>query len=91
MCDALKIISEVSRTDSTQSQLGINWEKPFVRRHDRFEGDGVSDHKNQFYFFVGNEVLNIFYLTIFSKKKKIWKKYNLHKFGNLEKLIKKFF
>ncbi len=44
-------------------------QKTFVWGHDHFEGKGASGDKNQKYtFFVGNEVLNIFYLTIFSKQ-----------------------
>ncbi len=31
------------------------------------EGKGVSSDENEYYFFMGNEVLNIFNLTVFSK------------------------
>ncbi len=43
-----------------------NCEKPFVGGRNHFEGKGVSGGKNQ--YFCKNEVLNIFYTTIFSKK-----------------------
>ncbi len=41
-----------------------NCEKPFS---DQFEGRVVSNEKNQYKFFLRNEVLNIFCVTIFSK------------------------
>ncbi len=50
-----------------------NCEKPFVEGHDHFEWKGVSGViKININFFVRNEVLNIFYVTIFSKKNNIF-------------------
>ncbi len=49
-----------------------NWEKPFVGGHDHFEGKGCPATKININFFVGKEVLNIFHVTNFSKKKTIF-------------------
>ncbi len=46
-----------------------NCTKPFMRGHDHFEGKVCPITKININFFVRNEVLNIFYKTIFSKKK----------------------
>ncbi len=46
----------------------------FVGRHDRFEGRGRLATKINITSFVGIEVLNIFHLTFFSKKKTIFSK-----------------
>ncbi len=43
---------------------------PFVGGHDHFEGRGRLAIKINITFFVGINVLNIFHLTTFSKKKK---------------------
>ncbi len=45
-----------------------NCEKPFVGGHDRFEGTGRLATKINITFFVRNEVLNTFHLTIFLKR-----------------------
>ncbi len=42
---------------------------PFVGKHDRFRGGGRLATKINITFFVGIDVLNIFYLTIFFFKK----------------------
>ncbi len=44
----------------------------FVRGHGRFEGRGQLATKINITFFVGFDVLNIFYLTTFSKRKHIF-------------------
>ncbi len=45
---------------------------PFVEGHDRFEGRGRLATKICINFFVGIAVLNIFHLTIFSKRRHIF-------------------
>ncbi len=55
-----------------------NCEKSFVGGRDHFE-KGVAGDKNQYEHFARNEILNIFHLTIFSRKtifSKITKKNN---------------
>ncbi len=47
---------------------------PFVGGHGSFEGRGHLGTKINITFFVGIDVLNIFYLTIFSKKNNIFQK-----------------
>ncbi len=45
---------------------------PFVGGHNHFEGRKTSGDKNQYNLFVGISILNIFYLTTFSKKSNVF-------------------
>ncbi len=47
-----------------------NCKKPFVGGHGHFEGKGCLAKKINIKFFVGNLILNIFYIILFSKSKK---------------------
>ncbi len=47
---------------------------PFVEEHCRFEGWKASGDKNQYNFFIGIDVLNVFHLTILKKKKQYFSK-----------------
>ncbi len=49
-----------------------NSENPFVGGHDHFEGKGCLVTKININYFARNKVLNIFHVTIFSKKNNIF-------------------
>ncbi len=52
------------------------WQKTISGGQVFFEGKVVFDDENEYYFFMGKLVLNIFYLTIFLKNKQhFWRKW----------------
>ncbi len=52
-----------------------------------FTGKRASGDENEYNLFMGNEVLNIFHLTIFSKKKKFLEKMGEKIFGRYDHFL----